>query len=123
MPVFSKDLNALDKADVPGSLGALESYIAYMKECIEFSDTKTTKTLSASGTTTAEVVLILKDMQNTLSALTSTVSSLTGRISALETSAAALQTTVSALQTSVSTLQADLTALTARVKALEDKSA
>lgn len=115
MPVFDKDLNHLNVQDVQGSLQTLESYISYMKERLEFSNTLTTKTLSAAGTSTETVVLVLNGLKNTVQSMQSEFSSLQGNFSSLNTTISNMNTTISGLQSAASALEG-------RVTALENKS-
>ena len=115
MAVFDKELDHIDPGNVAGSLRILESYIAYMRERLEFNNTNLTKTLSASGTSTAEIVLAVAALENSVQALQSSVSSINGQISSLQTS-------VSTANGNITALQSALAALTDRVTALENNT-
>lgn len=114
MAIFDKELNHLDPQNTAESLKTLENYISYMRERLEFNNSNLTRTLSSTGTSTAEIVLILAALQNNVQAMQSSVNAMQGKISSLET-------TVSGLNTSVTTMQTTIQNIDQRVAALEAK--
>lgn len=128
MAVFDKELDHLDPSDTAGSLRILENYISYMRERLEFNNSNLTRTLSSTGTSTAEIVLIVAAIQNDVSALKSSVAAMQGQLTSLEQKETTLSDEVKALRDSVNTangnitaLQSSVSSLEARVTALENK--
>lgn len=120
MAIFDKELDHIDPQNVPGSLRMLESYIAYMRERLEFNNTNLTKTLSANGTSSAEMVLVVAALKNSVQALQSSVAGMDGQLSALQSTATELQSDVTTLQTSLKAMQQTISSLNTRVTALEN---
>ena len=121
MAIFDKELNHLDPQDTGGSLRTLESYISYMRERLEFNNTNLTRTLSSTGTSTAEMVLIVAAIQNNVQAMQSNITAMQGQISTLETTVSGLNTSVQALSETITTLQTTVQDIDQRVAALEAK--
>jgi len=113
--VFDKELNHLNTSDVASSLRTLESYISYMQERLEFQNTNLTKTLSASGTSAAEIVLLVAALQNSTQAIQSSITTMQGQITTI-------QAQITTIQGQITTMQGSLTSLTERVSALENAS-
>jgi uncharacterized protein YoxC len=107
MAIFDKELNHLDPQDTASSLRTLENYISYMRERLEFNNSNLTRTLSSTGTSTAEMVLIVAAIQNSVQAMQSSINAMQGQISTLET-------TVSGLNSSVQNIDQRVTALEAK---------
>lgn len=134
MAVFPENMNRLDPGDVPGSLNTLENYIRYMTERLEFSTRNMTRNVSAAGTSTVEVVMLLGEMADALSKVNTAVNQLTaevnttnGRVTELQgkqteqgTKLTALETKQSEVDDSLASLQGQITALAGRVSALEN---
>lgn len=114
MAIFDKELNHLDTGNMEQSLRTLENYISYMRERLEFNNSNLTRTLSSTGTSTAEIVLILATLQNNVQAMQSSITAMQGQISTLET-------TVSGLNNSVTTMQTTIQNIDQRVAVLEAK--
>lgn len=128
MAIFDKELNHLDPQNVEQSLKTLESYISYMRERLEFNNSNLTRTLSSTGTSTAEIVLILAALQNNVQAMQSNITAMQGQITTLETTVSGLNSSVQALngdmaelQGAVGTLQSTVKTIDQRVTALEAK--
>ena len=98
MAVFDRELNHLDPQNVEESFSALENYIAYMRERLEFNNSNLTRSMSSAGTSTAEMVLIVVALQTSVAALQSSVTAMQGRITALETKTEALEERIQALE-------------------------
>ena len=121
MAIFDKELNHLDPQDTSGSLRTLENYISYMRERLEFNNTNLTRTLSSTGTSTAEMVLIVAAIQNNVQAMQSSITAMQGQISTLETTVSGLNTSVQALSETITALQTTVQNIDQRVSALEAK--
>lgn len=121
MAVFDKELDHLDGNDAPSSFRILENYISYMRERLEFNNSNLTRTLSSTGTSAAEIVLIVAAIQNDVSALKSSVAAMQGQLTALEQKETTLEEKVNTANSSIQALQTSLSALDARVAALESK--
>jgi len=145
--VFPERLDKLDTGNVEGSLGALENYINYMQERVEFSLTNMYKTVQGAGVSSAEMLVLIAALSNSLSAVTATVNQVQGTVTGLQTTvgnhtaqlaadqqalaslrtdvdAAAAQanlnaTAITALQGQMADMAQDISNLDARVKALE----
>lgn len=145
--VFPERLDKLDTGNVEGSLGALENYINYMQERVEFSLTNMYKTVQGAGVSSAEMLVLIAALSNSLSAVTATVNQVQGTVTGLQTTvgnhtaqlaadqqalaslrtdvdAAAAQanlnaTAITALQGQMADMAQDISDLDARVKALE----
>ena len=148
MAVFPENMNRLDPGDVPGSLRTLENYIRYMAERMEFSTRNMTRNVSAAGTSTVEVVMLLGEMADALSKVNTAVNQLTAevnttkglvtelqgkqteqgtKLTALETKQetqgaklATLEGKQSEVDSKLADLQGQITALAGRVSALEN---
>lgn len=121
MAIFDKELNHLDPQDTSGSLRTLENYISYMRERLEFNNTNLTRTLSSTGTSTAEMVLIVAAIQNNVQAMQSSITAMQGQISTLGTTVSGLNTSVQALSETITALQTTVQNIDQRVSALEAK--
>lgn len=121
MAIFDKELNHLDPQDTNGSLRTLENYISYMRERLEFNNTNLTRTLSSTGTSTAEMVLIVAVIQNNVQAMQSSITAMQGQISTLETTVSGLNTSVQTLSETLTALQTTVQNIDQRVTALEAK--
>lgn len=121
MAIFDKELNHLDTNDPASSLRTLENYISYMRERLEFNNSNLTKTLSSTGTSAAEMVLIMAALQNNVQALQSSVTAMQGQIGTLETTVAALNNSVQALQTEVAGVKANVTTLQGTVQNIDQR--
>ena len=145
--VFPERLDKLDTGNVEGSLGALENYINYMQERVEFSLTNMYKTVQGAGVSSAEMLVLIAALSNSLSAVTATVNQVQGTVTGLQTTvgnhtaqlaadqqaldylrmdvdAAAAQanlnaTAITALQGQMADMAQDISDLDARVTALE----
>ena len=91
--VFPEQMDPLNREDTQNALGTVEAYIHYMVERVEFSLSNYYKTLRETGTSTAEVVLILAAHEESISQLNSqillkadksVVNALDARVDALE---------------------------------------
>ena len=112
MAVLPESMNKLDLQDSPGSLSRIENYIRYMSERIEFAMSNMGRNVGEAGTSSVEVLLMVKAMANDLAKLTSVVSSMNGEVTSANTR-------ITEMQKSIETMQGDLTALGERVTALE----
>lgn len=128
MAIFDKELNHLDPQNTAESLKTLENYISYMRERLEFNNSNLTRTLSSTGTSTAEIVLILAALQNNVQAMQSNITAMQGQITTLETTVSGLNSSVQALngnvtelQGSVGTLQSDVSTLQSTVKVIDQR--
>lgn len=83
--VFPERLDKLDTGNVEGSLGALENYINYMQERVEFSLTNMYKTVQGTGVSSAEMLVLIAALSNSLSAVTATVNQVQGTVTGLQT--------------------------------------
>lgn len=140
MAVFPENMNKLDVNDVPGSLGRVENYIRYMTERVEFSMRNMTRNVSAAGTSSVEILILVQELAGVVSVLSNTVSGMTGEIttlnnrvsevqdkhSALEAKQTALENKYATLETkqtqtdaTISDLRSQITALAERVAQLE----
>lgn len=112
MAVLPESMNKLDLQDGPGSLSRIENYIRYMVERIEFAMSNMGRNVGEAGTSSVEVLLMVKAMANDLAKLTSAVGSLTGEVTSANTR-------ITEMQESIESIQGDMTALGERVTALE----
>ena len=140
MAVFPEGMNRLDVNNVPGSLSRIENYIRYMTDRMEFAMRNMTRNVSDAGMSSVEVMLLLKEMANTVSVINSTVQGMQGDITALSNRVTQVQNAhtsiaadITALRDNVTkvqnaqaemngkiiNLQSQITALTARVADLE----
>lgn len=120
MAVFPENMNRLDPGDVPGSLCTLENYIRYMAERLEFSTQNMTRNVSAAGTSTVEVVMLLNEMDDDLSKVKTAVNQMTAEVNTTNGRVAELQNKQSEVDSKLADLQSQITALAGRVSALEN---
>lgn len=73
MAVFPESIDRIDPDDPGAALSTIESYIRYMQERIEFSIANVARSVNSAGASSAETFLLLKDLQNIVSAVSSTV--------------------------------------------------
>ena len=119
MAVFPESMNRLDTQDTTGSLKTIENYIRYIQERVEFSVRGVNRSISESGTSSAELRMALETLGNDLSALTSTVNQLAGQVTALGGNYAGLAEGVQALQSSLENQGQQVSALVKQAAALE----
>lgn len=120
MAIFDKELNHIDPQNVEQSLKTLENYISYMRERLEFNNSNLTRTLSSTGTSTAEIVLILAALQNNVQAMQSSITAIQGQITTLETTVSGLNSSVQTLSGNVTAVQGTVSTLQSNVSALQD---
>lgn len=106
--VFPERMDPLNKEDVTGSLGSIESYLTYMQERVEFAFTNMFKQVQGAGVSSAEMLVLIAALSNSLSGLTGTVNQLQATVTGL-------QTTVGQHTTQITSLQSDVGALTTTV--------
>lgn len=73
MAVFPQSMSRIDPEDSEKSLRTIENHLRYMQERIEFSITNVARSVNSAGASSAEMFLLLKDLQNIVSAVSSTV--------------------------------------------------
>ena len=73
MAVFPQSMSRIDPEDSEKSLRTIENHLRYMQERIEFSITNVARNVNSAGASSAEMFLLLKDLQNIVSAVSSTV--------------------------------------------------
>lgn len=111
MAVFPENMNKLNVDDAPGSLRAIEGYIGYMTERIEFAMRNMTRNVSEAGMSSVEVLLLLQEMSAKVSELSSTVNAMTGDINSIATELSGVKTNINTIQTAVASLESRVTAL------------
>ncbi len=98
MAVLPENMDKLNPEDVQGSLSIIENYIRYMGERIEFAMTGWSKKFSDTGTTNAEMYILLSATINDLSALRSTVNEIAGDTVTIKSSIGELEKRIEALE-------------------------
>lgn len=111
--VFPERLDKLNTEDVPGSLGALEQYINYMQERVEFSLTNMYKTVQGAGVSSAEMLVLIAALSNSLSAVTATVNQVQGTVTGLQTTVGNHTAQLEADQQALASLRTDVDAAAA----------
>lgn len=119
--VFPESMNKLDLSDTEGSLSRMENYIRYMTERMEFSNRNMTRSVSSAGLSTVEILQLVQELANALSATQSVVSGLQGTVTNLSGRVTALEESVTNLNSAMMTAQSQISALDGRVTALEEK--
>jgi len=124
--VFPERMDPLNKEDVTGSLGSIESYLTYMQERVEFAFTNMFKQVQGAGVSSAEMLVLIAALSNSLSGLTGTVNQLQATVTGLQTTVgqhttqiASLQSTVAGHTTDIGDLQATTTQHTADISDLD----
>lgn len=112
--VFPERLDKLNVEDVPGSLGALEQYINYMQERVEFSLTNMYKTVQGAGVSSAEMLVLIAALSNSLSAVTATVNQVQGTVTGLQTTVGNHTAQLEADQQALASLRTDVDAAAAK---------
>lgn len=112
--VFPERLDKLDTGNVEGSLGALENYINYMQERVEFSLTNMYKTVQGAGVSSAEMLVLIAALSNSLSAVTATVNQVQGTVTGLQTTVGGHTTQLAADQQALASLRTDVDAAAAQ---------
>ena len=112
--VFPERLDKLDTSNVPGSLGALENYINYMQERVEFSLTNMYKTVQGAGVSSAEMLVLIAALSNSLSAVTATVNQVQGTVTGLQTTVGGHTQQLAADQQALASLRTDVDAAAAQ---------
>ena len=103
--VFPESMDRLNRQDVSGSLAVIENYIRYMTERVEFSMRNTTRAVGAAGISSAELVLVLEQMQNNISALSSKINEISGAVTSIQGMVEDLQNSTEALEERVTSLE------------------
>lgn len=112
--VFPERLDKLDTGNVEGSLGALENYINYMQERVEFSLTNMYKTVQGTGVSSAEMLVLIAALSNSLSAVTATVNQVQGTVTGLQTTVGNHTAQLAADQQALASLRTDVDAAAAQ---------
>ncbi|MBO5568343.1 MAG: hypothetical protein J6A79_05355 [Clostridia bacterium] len=112
--VFPERLDKLDTGNVEGSLGALENYINYMQERVEFSLTNMYKTVQGAGVSSAEMLVLIAALSNSLSAVTAAVNQVQGTVTGLQTTVGNHTTQLAADQQALASLRTDVDAAAAQ---------
>lgn len=112
--VFPERLDKLDTGNVEGSLGALENYINYMQERVEFSLTNMYKTVQGAGVSNAEMLVLIAALSNSLSAVTATVNQVQGTVTGLQTTVGNHTAQLAADQQALASLRTDVDAAAAQ---------
>lgn len=112
--VFPERLDKLDTGNVEGSLGALENYINYMQERVEFSLTNMYKTVQGAGVSSAEMLVLIAALSNSLSAVTATVNQVQGTVTGLQTTVGNHTAQLAADQQALASLRTDVDAAAAQ---------
>lgn len=112
--VFPESMNRLDLSDTEGSLARVENYIRYMTERMEFSNRNMTRSVSSAGLSTVEILQLVQELANAMSAMQSTLNGVQGTLNGLSSS-------VTNLNSAMMTAQSQISALEGRVTALEEK--
>lgn len=112
--VFPERLDKLDTGNVEGSLGALENYINYMQERVEFSLTNMYKTVQGAGVSSAEMLVLIAALSNSLSAVTAAVNQVQGTVTGLQTTVGNHTAQLAADQQALASLRTDVDAAAAQ---------
>lgn len=112
--VFPERLDKLDTGNVEGSLGALENYINYMQERVEFSLTNMYKTVQGAGVSSAEMLVLIAALSNSISAVTATVNQVQGTVTGLQTTVGNHTAQLAADQQALASLRTDVDAAAAQ---------
>lgn len=112
--VFPERLDKLDTGNVEGSLGALENYINYMQERVEFSLTNMYKTVQGAGASSAEMLVLIAALSNSISAVTATVNQVQGTVTGLQTTVGNHTAQLAADQQALASLRTDVDAAAAQ---------
>lgn len=112
--VFPERLDKLDTGNVEGSLGALENYINYMQERVEFSLTNMYKTVQGAGVSSAEMLVLIAALSNSISAVTATVNQVKGTVTGLQTTVGNHTAQLAADQQALASLRTDVDAAAAQ---------
>lgn len=112
--VFPERLDKLDTGNVEGSLGALENYINYMQERVEFSLTNMYKTVQGAGVSSAEMLVLIAALSNSLSAVTATVNQVQGTVTGLQITVGNHTAQLAADQQALASLRTDVDAAAAQ---------
>ncbi len=112
--VFPERLDKLDTGNVEGSLGALENYINYMQERVEFCLTNMYKTVQGAGVSSAEMLVLIAALSNSLSAVTATVNQVQGTVTGLQTTVGNHTAQLAADQQALASLRTDVDAAAAQ---------
>lgn len=136
--VFPESMDKLDSDNVGGSFSILENYIRYMQERVEFAIRNTTRQVEKTGTSSAEIYILVTALNNSVSSIQSSVQSLSADISGMKSDVASVKKEASSLKTelsefktsvnasieqlssSVSTMNGAIANLQSRVNALEN---
>lgn len=118
--VFPERLDKLDTENTAGSLTALENYLNYMQERVEFSFTNMYKTVQGAGITTAEMVAALAALSNNVSAMSGTVNQLQGTITGIQTTVGGHTTAIANLQSDLSTLSGTVSGHTSSIGTMQN---
>lgn len=112
MAVFPESMDKLNLEDTRGSLAKIENYIRYMIERTEFAMSNTVRNVSDAGTSSVEVLVLVRELVSAMSQVQSSISSMTGGITAANNR-------ITEMQENMTTLQESVDALVKRVEALE----
>ena len=119
MAVFPESMNRLNREDVSGSLGIIENYIRYITERVEFSNKNMTRTVSAAGTSSVEILQHVLDLANAVAIIQSTVSGMVGDITGLGTRIGAAESNITDLSTRVLAAESGVDSLEGRMDTAE----
>lgn len=87
MAVFPEKMDRLNPNDTMGSLRRLENYINYMRERMEFAAGNLSRSVSGSGTATAEVLQLLLNLTSSMSSMQTTINALCDDVNAAKRAA------------------------------------
>ncbi len=71
MAVFPQSMSRIDPSNPEEAVRVIESYVRYMQERIEFSITNVTRSVASAPMSSAEMYVLLKELQNTVAAMAS----------------------------------------------------
>lgn len=136
--VFPESMDKLDSNNVGSSFSIIENYIRYMQERVEFAIRNTTKQVEKTGTSSAEIYILVTALNNSVSSIQSSIHSLSADISGIKSDLASVKKDVSSvkaefsefktevnssidqLSSSVSAMNEAIADLQSRVNALEN---
>lgn len=107
--VFPERMDKLDLENTEQSLAVLENFLNYMQERVEFSFTNMFKVVQGAGTSTAELLILIASLSNSLSSVTSQVNQLSGSVTSLQTTVGGHTTELGDLDDRLDVVEAILT--------------
>lgn len=110
--VFPERMDKLNTDDPQQSFGVLENYINYMQERVEFSLTNIYKTVQGAGVSSAEMLVLIAALSNSLSAVTATVNQVQATVTGLQGTVGQHTTQLANDQQALESLRTDVDAAT-----------